>query len=81
LLGEVKNEFGKFGGILEKAEKQLNTVSKSIGEAGRKTRTISRALRDVESLPAAEVRSLLRDAAQQDFDDGSTLEALDPDER
>lgn len=69
LLGEVKTEFGKFGGILEKAEKQLNTVSKSIGEAGRKTRTISRALRDVESLPAAEVQSLLQDAALQDFDD------------
>ncbi|HEY3520294.1 MAG TPA: DNA recombination protein RmuC [Rhodanobacteraceae bacterium] len=79
LLGEVKNEFGKFGGILEKAEKQLNTVSKSIGEAGRKTRTIGRALRDVESLPAAQVRSLLHDAALQDFDDGSTPETLDAD--
>jgi len=79
LLGEVKSEFGKFGGILEKAEKQLNTVSKSIGEAGRKTRTISRALRDVESLPAAEVRSLLHEAALQGFDDDSTSEAVDAD--
>ncbi|WIG54384.1 MAG: DNA recombination protein RmuC [Rhodanobacteraceae bacterium] len=81
LLGEVKTEFGKFGGILEKAEKQLNTVSKSIGEAGRKTRTISRALRDVESLPAAEVQSLLQDAALQDFDDDDSPEAAkaDPD--
>ncbi len=69
LLGQVKTEFGKFGGILEKAERQLNTVSKSIGEAGRKTRTIGRALRDVESLPAAEVQSLLQDVALQDFDD------------
>jgi len=74
LLGEVKTEFGKFGGILEKAEKQLNTVSKSIGEAGRKTRTISRALRDVESLPAAEVQSLLQDASLQDFDDDEAPE-------
>ena len=69
LLGEVKAEFGKFGGILERAERQLNTVSKSIGEAGRKTRTISRALREVESLPATEVHSLLQDAALQDFGD------------
>ncbi|HVU81866.1 MAG TPA: DNA recombination protein RmuC [Rhodanobacteraceae bacterium] len=75
LLGEVKTEFGKFGGILEKAEKQLNTVSRSIGEAGRKTRTISRALRDVESLPAAEVQSLLQDAALHDFDDDDSPEA------
>jgi len=81
LLGEVKSEFGKFGGILEKAEKQLNTVSKSIGEAGRKTRTISRALRDVESLPAAEVQSLLHDAALQDFDDEAPTPAkADPDQ-
>lgn len=82
LLGEVKTEFGKFGGILEKAEKQLNTVSKSIGEAGRKTRTISRALRDVESLPAAEVQSLLQDAALQDFDDDDSPEPAkaDPDQ-
>jgi DNA recombination protein RmuC len=81
LLGEVKTEFGKFGGILEKAEKQLNTVSKSIGEAGRKTRTISRALRDVESLPAAEVQTLLQDAALQDFDDDGSPEPAkaDPD--
>ena len=75
LLGEVKTEFGKFGGILEKAEKQLNTVSRSIGEAGRKTRTISRALREVESLPAAEVQSLLQDAALHDFDDDDSPEA------
>ncbi|MGN6788542.1 MAG: DNA recombination protein RmuC [Rhodanobacteraceae bacterium] len=81
LLGEVKTEFGKFGGILEKAEKQLNTVSRSLGEAGRKTRTISRALRDVESLPAAEVQSLLQDAALHDFDDDDAPEPAkaDPD--
>lgn len=81
LLGEVKTEFGKFGGILEKAERQLNTVSRSIGEAGRKTRTITRALRDVESLPAAEVQSLLQDAALQDFDDDASPEPakVDPD--
>ena len=36
-------------------------------------------LRDVESLPAAEVQSLLRDAALQGFDDDSTPEALDTD--
>ncbi|MGH8213351.1 MAG: DNA recombination protein RmuC [Rhodanobacteraceae bacterium] len=80
LLGEVKTEFGKFGGILEKAERQLNTVSKSIGEAGRKTRTISRALREVESLPAAEVQSLLHDATLQGFDDGSAPAEAGPDE-
>ena len=45
LLGAVKSEFGKFAGILEKAEKQITTVGRSIGEASRKTRTIERRLR------------------------------------
>ncbi len=62
LLGAVKTEFGRFAGILEKAEKQLNTVSRSIGEAGRKTRTITRKLRDVESLPAPDSQAMLGDA-------------------
>lgn len=52
LLGTVKSEFGKFGLILEKAERQLNTVSKSISDASKKTRTIERKLRSVESLSA-----------------------------
>ncbi|MHC1478843.1 DNA recombination protein RmuC [Frateuria aurantia] len=50
LLGAVKTEFHKFATILEKAEKQLHTVSRSIGDAGKKTRTIERRLRGVESL-------------------------------
>jgi DNA recombination protein RmuC len=51
LLGAVKGEFGKFAGILEKAEKQIHTVGKSLGDASRKTRTIERRLRGVETLP------------------------------
>jgi DNA recombination protein RmuC len=50
LLGVVKSEFGKFGLVLEKAERQLNTVSKSISDASKKTRTIERKLRGVESM-------------------------------
>jgi len=63
LLGAVKGEFGKFAGILEKAEKQINTVGKSLGEASRKTRTIERRLRGVESLSAEDARALLDDAS------------------
>lgn len=50
LLAGVKAEFGKFAGILEKAEKQISTVGRSIGEASRKTRTIERRLQKVETL-------------------------------
>ena len=59
LLGAVKSEFGKFGLVLEKAERQLNTVSKSIGEASKKTRTIERRLRGVESLSGESAQELL----------------------
>jgi len=63
VLGAVKSEFGKFAGILEKAEKQINTVGKSLGEASRKTRTIERRLRGVESLSTDDPKLLLEDAA------------------
>ena len=63
LLGAVKSEFGKFGLVLEKAERQLNTVSKSIGEASKKTRTIERKLRGVESLSGESAQELLGDLA------------------
>ncbi len=59
LLGAVKGEFGKFAGILEKAEKQVSTVGRSLGEASRKTRTIERRLRGVESLSAEQSQALL----------------------
>src|SRR5690606_19234899 len=59
LLGAVKGEFGKFAGILERAEKQIGTVGKSLGDASRKTRTIERRLRGVESLSVEQSQALL----------------------
>jgi Uncharacterized protein conserved in bacteria len=61
LLGAVKSEFGKFAGILERAEKQISTVGKSLGDASRKTRTIERRLRGVESLGQDQAQALLGD--------------------
>jgi len=66
LLGAVKSEFGKFAGILEKAEKQINTVGKSLGDASRKTRTIERKLRGVESLGQDQAQALLGDLGPDD---------------
>jgi DNA recombination protein RmuC len=54
VLAAVKSEFGKFAGILERAEKQIGTVGKSLGDASRKTRTIERRLRGVETLADAQ---------------------------
>ena len=69
LLGAVKSEFGKFAGILERAEKQITTVGRSLGDASRKTRTIERHLRGVETLSGPEAAGLLGDAANADDGD------------
>src|SRR6185312_1337701 len=45
LLGTVKNEFGKFGVVLEKTRKQLDAARNSIDSAGQRTRAIERKLR------------------------------------
>lgn len=71
LLGAVKSEFGKFAGILEKAEKQISTVGRSLGEASRKTRTIERRLRGVESLSGEQSQDLLEDLAGEEEDGGA----------
>jgi DNA recombination protein RmuC len=71
-LSAVKSEFGKFAGILEKAEKQISTVGKSLSEASRKTRTIERNLRNVESIEGPVLPVLLEvlplDTADEDDD-------------
>ncbi|MGE4169281.1 MAG: DNA recombination protein RmuC [Candidatus Margulisiibacteriota bacterium] len=51
LLGTVKTEFGKFGDLLEKTHKKLQEAGNTIEDAARKTRTIERRLRDVNSTP------------------------------
>jgi DNA recombination protein RmuC len=85
LLGVVKSEFGKFGLVLEKAERQLNTVSKSISDAGKKTKTIERKLRSVESMAvqdsgaAFDVPSLQGiESLDDDADGNADVEADDP---
>lgn len=50
LLGAIKTEFSKFEAILEKTQKKLSEANNVISDAARKTRTINRKLRDVESI-------------------------------
>jgi len=49
VLSSAKNEFEKFGGLMDKVEKQVGTVQNTLRELGGKTRTINRALRNVSS--------------------------------
>ena len=54
VLAAVKTEFGKFGGVMDKLKRQLNTASKTIDETGVRTRAMERKLRTVEELPREE---------------------------
>lgn len=58
-LGAVKDEFGKFATVLERATMQLDTVQNSIKKAGVRTRAIERKLRGVESLPSDDAPRML----------------------
>jgi DNA anti-recombination protein RmuC len=49
ILGSVKTEFEKFGGMLEKAQKNIQMASNTIDEVmGKRTRAIQRKLKDIE---------------------------------
>ena len=58
LLSQVKGEFAAFGDILDKTQNRLRQASESIDLASRRTRTITRRLRSVESLDGSEPAAL-----------------------
>jgi len=68
VLGAVKTEFSRFGEILAKTKDRLDQVGKTLDEAGRKSTTIARKLRDVEALPDAEAERLLGNGEQPVID-------------
>lgn len=60
ILGAVKKEFEKVGGMLEKAQKNLQVASGQIDEVlGTRTRAIQRRLKDVDTLSDREARAIL----------------------
>ncbi len=60
VLGAVKTEFGKFGGMLEKVQKNLQNAGDQLEEVmGKRTRAIERKLRQVEALPTEESNKML----------------------
>ena len=62
VLGEVKTEFNKFGGLLQKAQKSINAASDTVEELiGKRSKAINRKLMNIESLPALEEQHLLPD--------------------
>ncbi len=69
VLAAVKTEFAKFGEVLDKVKRQLDTASRTIEQTGVRTRAMERKLRSVERLPEAEASQLFNLA------DGETRDA------
>ncbi len=70
ILGAVKTEFEKFGGLMDKAQKNIQTGLNQLDEVmGTRTRAIQRRLRGVEALSDGESRELLPGIGT-DIDDG-----------
>lgn len=68
-LRAVKSEFIKFGDMLDKAQKQIQTADKTLSDiVGRRTRAINRTLRGVEELTDTDTPSL---TALDDVEDES----------
>ena len=59
VLGAVKTEFGKFGDVLDKVQRQLTTASRTIEETGQRSRAMEKKLRSAERLPDAEAAMVL----------------------
>ena len=68
VLGAVKTEFGKFGDVLDKVQRQLNTASRTIEETGQRSRAMEKKLRSAERLPEAEAAMVLELPVEDEAD-------------
>ncbi len=59
VLGAVKTEFDKFGGVLAKVKTQTQTVLNTLDAAEVRSRAMGRALKTVEALPQDQAQQLL----------------------
>nr|WP_245213831.1 DNA recombination protein RmuC [Rhodoferax sp. AJA081-3] len=66
VLGAVKTEFEKFGGVLAKVKSQTQTVLNTLDNAETRSRAMGRALKKVEALPDTQAQALI--PFDKDFD-------------
>ncbi|HXJ41625.1 MAG TPA: DNA recombination protein RmuC [Bryobacteraceae bacterium] len=60
LLGEVKNQFGKYSQVLETIRKRLDQATQTVDEAAVRTRVIEKRLKDVEGAEDPEQPRLIQ---------------------
>lgn len=72
VLGAVKTEFEKFGGLMEKAQGHIQTGLNQLDEVmGKRTRAINRKLKNVEALPEVDTIKLFENGDNDDADEDS----------
>lgn len=71
VLGAVKKEFESFGGLIHKAQHNIQTGLNQLDDVlGKRTKAIQRKLRGVEALSEAETKLILPEIAEEDGDTG-----------
>jgi DNA recombination protein RmuC len=74
ILGAVKTEFGKFGGVLEKAQKKINEANIELDNlVGTRTKMMLSKLKKVEELPASESVKVLDEAFEIEDDNNELI--------
>lgn len=70
VLGAVKTEFEKFGGLMQKAQTNIQTGLNQLDDViGTRTRAIQRTLKGVEALTQTETKLILPEQTSIDLDD------------
>ena len=82
LLGAIKQDFGKFGAMLEKVNKKLEEASNVVGEATTRHSLITKKMKKVQELPAGEAEAILKlEASEEEEDEAEDKEGeATPDE-
>jgi DNA recombination protein RmuC len=70
LLGAIKGEFEKYGDVVSSLARQLNAASNSVDSLGKRTRVMSRKLKDVEVLSDQKAAEKLLGFSGDDAMDG-----------
>ena len=59
ILAAVKTEFIKFGNLIERLKKQVNTISNTLEQTDKRTKIMEKKLKDVEKLPEEEAKKII----------------------
>lgn len=84
ILATIKKDFGKFGDLLEKTKRKLEETTRTIDEAGQRSRLIEKRLLKVQELPTGDIEVLgnpenLIQGSLDDLLDIESSEDNDPD--